>query len=40
LQKLPLKGNNVSVHAYSGVQEDGITTFDAVSELIMKVKGF
>jgi copper homeostasis protein len=40
LQKLPLNGNNISVHAYSGVQEDGITTFDAVSELIMKVKGF
>jgi copper homeostasis protein len=38
LEQLPLKGNNISVHAYSGVQENGVTTLTAVEDFLEKVK--
>lgn len=34
LNRLPLDAGNVSVHAYSGVQENGITTTEAVKSLV------
>ena len=39
LQKLPLTGNRVSVHAFSGGQEDGRTTADAVARLVQAANG-
>ncbi|MBI9039333.1 MAG: copper homeostasis protein CutC [Bacteroidales bacterium] len=40
LNNLSLKKGNVSVHAYSGVQENGITTATATKTLVDAVKDF
>ena len=37
LNVLPLKANKISVHAYSGVQENGITTINGVKSLVNAV---
>lgn len=40
LKQLPILNNKISVHSYSGVQENGYTTIDAVKSLVNEVKNF
>lgn len=40
LNRLPLLNNKISVHSYSGVQENGYTTTDSVRSLVNTVKNF
>jgi copper homeostasis protein len=38
LQTLPLRSSRIAVHAYSGVQENGVTTAEAVGALVKSVQ--
>jgi len=38
ITRLPLEYNNISVHAYSGVQENGFTTVNAVTSLVKSIE--